>query len=341
MPVQKYGVLKGRPIRQRAGSHQNPHYQIQVIDNEVDYRIAINVRSQEQPSELEYFIDDDFQHPMAADLLKLTQGFTLLEGRPGTLALDFIRGNLFHPNQMRLLPFQRADSDNELNALLGRYVTQAVNDEEAIVYAFGSRWGPEKVKDKIFGFAPGNGIHNIHMNQGNSAGFTKDDGVWQDGALILHLPSEKRWVGIFLKFQSQTWHTDDRSGHRLEGTTVSDVPAEGGVATFPSSDLVIRIVAAVANPIGPAPEKETIVLLNTSPQMIDLQGWSLVDRLRQKQILSGTIEAGSPLKIAVQLPVQLGNKGGTITLLDARGIKIHGVSYTQEQAQREGWAIVF
>ncbi|MFL5586167.1 MAG: hypothetical protein ACJ797_05620 [Ktedonobacteraceae bacterium] len=43
----------------------------------------------------------------------------------------------------------------------------------------------------------------------------------------------------------------------------------------------------------------------------------------------------------VQPPVQLGNKGGIITLLNAQGLKVHGVSYTQEQAQREGWAIVF
>jgi uncharacterized protein YukJ len=142
MPLQRYGVLKGRSIRRRAGSPQNPHYQVQVIDNEVDYRIAINVRSQETSSELEYFIDDEFQHPITAGLLDLSKGFTPLESKPGTLALDFIRANLFHPNQMRLLPFRRADSDNELDDLLDRYVAQAINDEEAIVYAFGSRRGP-------------------------------------------------------------------------------------------------------------------------------------------------------------------------------------------------------
>ncbi|WP_447603951.1 hypothetical protein [Nitrospira sp. Nam80] len=39
--------------------------------------------------------------------------------------------------------------------------------------------------------------------------------------------------------------------------------------------------------------------------------------------------------------VQLGNDGGIITLLDGQGLKIHGVSYTKEQVQREGWTIVF
>ena len=39
--------------------------------------------------------------------------------------------------------------------------------------------------------------------------------------------------------------------------------------------------------------------------------------------------------------VQLGNKGGAITLLDPAGLKVHGVSYTADQARREGWTILF
>jgi hypothetical protein len=39
--------------------------------------------------------------------------------------------------------------------------------------------------------------------------------------------------------------------------------------------------------------------------------------------------------------VQLGNKGGAITLLDANAVKVDGVSYTAAQAQRDGWTVVF
>jgi hypothetical protein len=39
--------------------------------------------------------------------------------------------------------------------------------------------------------------------------------------------------------------------------------------------------------------------------------------------------------------VALGNRGGTITLLDASGLKVHGVSYTSDQARREGWTLTF
>jgi hypothetical protein len=80
--------------------------------------------------------------------------------------------------------------------------------------AFGQRWGPEAdTPDKVFGFSPGNGVHDIHMNQGNTGRFVEDDGVWQDGGLLLHYPGQDQWVGVFLAFQSQAWHTDDTTGH--------------------------------------------------------------------------------------------------------------------------------
>jgi hypothetical protein len=64
-------------------------------------------------------------------------------------------------------------------------------------------------------------------------------------------------------------------------------------------------------------------------------------RLKNKQSITGTIAAGSTLTVSVEPPVQLGNRGGIITLLDNRGLKVDGVSYTEQQAQREGWTLVF
>ena len=49
------------------------------------------------------------------------------------------------------------------------------------------------------------GIHDIHMNQGNSQHFRQDDGVWQDGGLLLHYPAQDQWVGIFLAFLIFYW----------------------------------------------------------------------------------------------------------------------------------------
>ena len=106
-------------------------------------------------------------------------------------------------------------------------------------------------------------------------------------------------------------------------------------------DRVVRIVGALVNPIGPAPEPETVTLLNASPRPIELAGWKLSDRQKNEQSLSGTIAAGAALTVPVRPPIQLGNKGDIITLLDDQGLKVDGVSYTEQQAQREGWTLVF
>ena len=63
MALNHYGVLKGRAIASRTGQGQSPHYQIHIIDEITDYRIAVNVKSKLAPSELLYLVEDDFQHP--------------------------------------------------------------------------------------------------------------------------------------------------------------------------------------------------------------------------------------------------------------------------------------
>ncbi|MET8634100.1 DUF2278 family protein [Streptomyces sp. NPDC004680] len=335
MPLKTYGVLIGRAVdTRREGAVDTPHYQIHLTDDQgTHYRASVNVRSQEKPSDLRYLVSEDFRHPVTARLEGLTGGWNTLPSGPGGPNLDFVRGNLFDPARMRLLPPDVSGPDNDLADLLDHYVRRAVDDASARLYVFGERWGPEKnVRDKVFGFLPGNGVHDIHMNQGNSARFAKDDGVWQDGGLLLHFPAQSRCVAVFLAFQSQTWHTDDVTGHALvpDGT----LPAPGGGA--------VRIVAALVNPRGQGAEAETVTLINVSPDPVDLAGWRLVDRLGHAcTIPPGTLGAGACLALPVTDGARLGNRGGEITLLDAGGLKVHGVSYTAEQAAREGWSVVF
>ena len=332
MPLSGYGVLAGRVVDRLAETGSDtPHYQLHV-EGAGDYRIAVNVRSQQQPPDLLYVADETFAHPLVQALSALGDGFTGLASEPGGLALDFIRANLFDRAAMRPVPSTAPGPDNDLADLLDHFVERAMADPAARLYAFGQRWGPEAgTPDKIFGFSPGNGVHDIHMNQGNSGRFTADDGVWQDGGLLLHFPAQDQWVAVFLAFQSQAWHTDDRTGHALE------LPGPDQL----EPDHTVRIVAALVNPEGPAPEAETVTLLNASPHELDLAGWSLADREKRRMPLAaGTLAAGDTLRVTVAPPVALGNSGGLITLLDADGLKVDGVAYTKEQAA-EGWSVVF
>lgn len=220
MPVLRYGVLKGRVLQRRLSTAADTHYHVQILAGRTNYRAAINVYSQANPSELEYLIRDPFDEPWTARLQQLPIGFTLPHTRRD-LALDYVRGSFVDPIDMRVLHFDLPGPQNDLNEAIDRYIARAIAEEDALIYVFGSRWGPEwRRRDPIFGFRPDNGLHDIHMNQGNDTRFAGQDGIWQDGALVMQFPSANQWVAIFLKFQSQCWETDNRRGHCVGGAEV-------------------------------------------------------------------------------------------------------------------------
>jgi uncharacterized protein YukJ len=100
-----------------------------------------------------------------------------------------------------------------------------VDDPDARLYVLGERFGPEPtVKDKVFGFLPGNGVHDIHMNQGNSRRSSGDEGVWQDGGRLIHFPAQLRWVGTLL----------DANGPKVHGVsyTAEQAAQEGRTVVF-------------------------------------------------------------------------------------------------------------
>jgi uncharacterized protein YukJ len=330
MPLKTYGVLRGTVIDHRLASTENAHFQLHVVDaGGTSFRVAVNVQSDLAPSELEFLIDSGYAHPILPEVAALASGWTALERRPGAIALDFIRANLFDRERLRTLAFDVPGPDNDLNEKLAVYVRRAIADEGASVFAFGERWPTEPgVADKVFGFQPGNGVHDIHMNQSNVGRFVVDDGVWQDGALLLHFPAPpEQWVAVFLKFQSQTWHTDDVTGHKIAGP--GDPP-----------DGRVRIVGALVNAVQ-TPEVEFVTLLNTTADAIDLAGWALADRDAHTMALAGSIGAGETLRVQLTPRVTLPNRGGTVSLLDAGGLKVDGVAYTGAQAAEPGRTIAF
>jgi uncharacterized protein YukJ len=346
MPLKKYAVLKAHVIDSQPATGSSPHYQVRVVDDEKNYRISINVKSSENPTDLEYILIQDFNHPILTELANLPLGLKKLgqnkeERKNSGIALDFIRMNLFDRALVTPIPSFRQGADNDLNDKINAYVDYAMGDENNLIYAFGEPWENEQKTDKYFGFLPGNGIHDIHMNQGSLIEkYKNDDGVYQDGGLIFYFAADNRYVAYFTKFQSQTWHTDDETGHALDGFGQAiDKPEEMLEERQP--DYKVRIVAAMVNPIGNSPEKEQVTLLNTTSQQVNLEGWHLADRTKNKMPLSGNIAPGGVIQIEIEQPVQLSNQGGIITLLNSNGLKVHGVSYTKNQASREGETIVF
>ncbi len=343
MAIKRYGVVKAQAMEfQRENNDPTPHFQLFVEAEGKRFRVPVNVRSKLSPSELVYVVDPDFRHPITSSLPALQAGYTRLpeSERQG---LDYLRGNLFDPERVIALPHHLPGQDNDLQDMLASHVQAAINaGTQATVYVFGEPFpdggGPAGIQ----------GMHDIHMNQGNHPDFQGDDGVYHDGGLIFHFPERQRFVAFFLAFQSQALHTDDQTGHALPGSrTFEDIVSKRGSQEPEIHD--VRIVGALINPEGsenqpiPTSRPESVILLNRTPKTVLLNEWALVDKNNERQNLDGlSIEAGGVLKVNVAgSSMTLGNSGGTITLLNKDGLKVDGVSYTKEEGQPEGWTAVF
>lgn len=207
-----YAVLTGRVVDRRRATAGSLHYQILVSAGGELHRAAVNAQSATPRHEVLFSMDEGFDHPIIQEMAQLQRGLTRISDPDFALALDYVRGGLVEPHEMRPIPFELAGQDNDLNDRLDRIILPAMSDPTARIHVFGEPWGPERRRDRYFGFRPGRGIHNIHRNQGNRGRFAAENGVHQDGALFVELPQEGRWAAVFLAFQSQSWETRDEDG---------------------------------------------------------------------------------------------------------------------------------
>ena len=210
-----YGVLKGT-VTGHLRDADDDHYQILVSAGSTMYRIAVNVQSSLKPPDLLFQSLTALPSSLTKQLTALPAGFKKLTSKPGGIAQDFVRGGVIKIDKFKVVPGDTPGADNDLKDKLEDAVVAAVDQDGALVYALGAKWGPETKKDKYFKFTPGNGIHDIHMNQGNDKGHAGDDGIYHDGCLIFEYPKGK-YRAFFMAFQSQSFHTDDKTGHTMPG----------------------------------------------------------------------------------------------------------------------------
>ena len=206
-----YGVLKGT-VAGHLRDADDDHYQILVSAGQAMYRVAVNVHSTLRPPDLRFQALLTLPASLTRALKALPPGFRKLASKPGGLAQDFVRGGLIDVTKFAVVPGDRPGAENDLKDTLEAAVVTAIEQAGSFIYAFGAKWGPETAKDKYFKFTPGAGIHDIHMNQGNDRGHSRDDGIYHDGCLMFHYPSGDD-LALFMAFQSQSFDTDDETGH--------------------------------------------------------------------------------------------------------------------------------
>jgi len=232
MPV-NYGILRGSIIDAIPHEQGADHYQIEVQTADNIYRIAVDVYSQiagssrhyssyginqlDTSREVMFYKDENYNHPVLAALSACPQGFTVKQNMDNALYLDYLRYKpaLFPIDEMKVVPPKNADgSGDDLNDDIDPWIQQAKGNPNAEVFALGSGWddnaaGGHPDAHPYFNPNPSLGIHDIHMNQGDTGHEAQYNGTWQDGALFIHFTDTNKWIAMFFRFQNQSTSTDD------------------------------------------------------------------------------------------------------------------------------------
>ena len=188
MPLRSYGVLKATILDRRLATDRTDHYQLLCGVGTTRWRVSINAHSDVPPSDVMYAA-----LRTTPRLANLKDGWRVL--RPGE-GLDYIRGGLCRPEQFKPLPLSKPGANNDLNELFDLHLTRG-----AKVYAFGEPFAP----------GPERGVHDVHQNQGN---IRRTDTTTASGrTAACWSRRDTTWTAVLLRFQSQSWRTDDSTGH--------------------------------------------------------------------------------------------------------------------------------
>jgi uncharacterized protein YukJ len=221
MPISNYSVLVGDPTSGKVVTGSSTHYQITMNATGGSFTVAVNIESVDG-SEVLYAIHENFTPPDESALTALSPGMHSLPSTPDGLALDFVRTTIdgepmISKAGMTLLPkvqIKGGGSKSPEDAMMHKaraaalknavitLLDMTIADKDGVIYAFGSAYSDSGKVD---------GIHDIHMNQGNPLkNHGADNGIWQDGALFIHLPAKQTWTAVFIAFQTESWQTDDQ-----------------------------------------------------------------------------------------------------------------------------------
>lgn len=344
-----YGVLRGKLDRWKRedpppGSPKSPHLQIRLIDGQgKPWRVPVNVRSGDPTKSLVIFHSARplLSHLILEHLDDLPSGLTDLNNaaRSASNALDYSRAPLFDLTTGIALPPTGPGEDDDLQDVVSREL-DALKAADGDLYVFGSHFHDPNIRPGIdTEFGTKDGMHDIHMNQGNPAGpFEDDNGVFNDGGLLLRFSDHV--TGLFFRFKTQFLPTNDANGNRIPNVSkevppLATVPDDPTDPTDPQPAFpAVYVERALVNPAGDDPSKEVVVIGNTTLDAVDLTGWAIVDKNNASEPLAGVLLPGgaSVLVVLSGNGAQLSNKGGTIRLVNPQGTLIHAVSYATADA---------
>jgi uncharacterized protein YukJ len=205
-----YGYVKAKIVSEpqlkstRRTHEVQYHLHFGVTVNGAQWDIAVNVGTTDADDLLKYKLAFDFRHAVLDTLGNAAEGSTDLTGTAALPAIDFQRSDfLANTGAWRNSDVMDGSDQVEPVASLQRLLLRA--QQGALdVYVFGRF------------YSEGNGMHDVHMNQGSKGEFIHRAGndandhndIWQDGALLVNL-GEPEWALYVAAFDQQYLPTDD------------------------------------------------------------------------------------------------------------------------------------
>jgi uncharacterized protein YukJ len=216
-----YGYVKARIVSEpklkpsRHGHETQYHLHFNLLVDGDKWDVAVNVGTNDADDLLKYKIALDFRHPVIAALGAARAGAQDLTGQSALPALDFLRSDVLqNTGKWRDSDVMDGSDDAEPTATLKRLLSKA-HQNNFDVYIFGRF------------YSDGDGIHDVHLNQGSTKSFVHRPGddsndhndVWQDGAVLVDT-GEPEWSAYFSAFNQQLVPTDDLGNPLPGGSTI-------------------------------------------------------------------------------------------------------------------------
>ena len=195
--MEKYVMFRGKVIDKWYDFDKRAHYHIVAMDDEVKrFDLAVNIGSIYEKmneivsSNLKVYYDESYSCRKGIVRKMLLQKNGITECHKD-LYLDYIRIKLFpHEKMIQMKGFDVTSI--YLTGIIEKNVVQAMNNDEYEVIAFGRL------------YANGKGLHDIHMNQGSTDKFRKNDASYSDGGLFFRNKRDNKITAVFIAFITQS-----------------------------------------------------------------------------------------------------------------------------------------
>ncbi|WP_284346724.1 DUF2278 family protein [Rickettsia endosymbiont of Oedothorax gibbosus] len=210
--LKNYSCVKGIVLEdlEDRTKHTMTHHNFIVQANKLDYQVNIDIQSDSRANVKLYYVDQLNNNELLTNLAKLgDEGLFSLDQLTHVSRLDYLRSGIF---QIDYLKNTLAQSWQEISSLLDMHIVRGTkicilgesydDTETRAVVPYGLQLKQQHSQ------LPPRGIHDIHLNQGNYNPHSKDNGIYQDGAIFIETPNNSI-KAFFFMFDEQSLNTDD------------------------------------------------------------------------------------------------------------------------------------